>query len=61
MAVRVLVDHGVEEGKIVFVCWFAGRKGLGRLMAVFPAVRVVCAFFGQDLEERWVEGKYLGC
>ena len=61
MAVRVLVDHGVEEGRIVFVCWFAGRKGLGRLVSVFPGIRVVCGFVGVDLESRWVEAKYLGC
>ena len=30
MAVRILRDHGVEEERIVFVTYFAGRKGLAR-------------------------------
>lgn len=61
MAVRVLVDHGVREERIVFVTYFAGRQGLGRLMTVFPHITVVVARVGEDLEERWVEAKYLGC
>lgn len=61
MAVKVLVDHGVKEEKIVFVTYFAGRNGLGRLMAVFPNINVVVCRIGKDLEERWLEAKYLGC
>lgn len=61
MAVRVLVDHGVEEDRIIFVTHFAGKKGLGRLMAVFPRIKVVVCRIGEDMEERWMEAKYLGC
>jgi uridine kinase len=61
MAVRVLLDHGVDEEKIVFVTYFAGRKGLARLVTVFPGIRVVVCRIGPDLEERWMEEKYLGC
>ncbi|KAL9090011.1 MAG: hypothetical protein Q9165_005541 [Trypethelium subeluteriae] len=61
MAVRVLVDHGVEEGRIVYVAWMAGRQGLKRLGSVFPDVRVVVGRVVEDLEARWVEKKYLGC
>ncbi|KAF2239951.1 uridine-cytidine kinase-like protein-like 1 [Viridothelium virens] len=61
MAVRVLVDHGVEEGRIVYVAWMAGRQGLKRLGSVFPDVRVVVGRVVEDLEVRWVERKYLGC
>ena len=61
MAVRVLVDHGVEEQKIVLVTYFAGRKGLGRLLAVFPEIDVVVCRVGEDMESRWIEDKYLGC
>ena len=61
MAVRVLVDHGVEESKVVFVTYFAGQKGLSRLMAVFPSLTVVVGRIGEDHEKRWVEEKYLGC
>jgi uridine kinase len=61
MAVRVLVDHGVPEEKIVFVTYLAGRIGVNRVLSVFPDVRVVVARMGDDLEERWVETRYLGC
>jgi uridine kinase len=61
MAVRVLVDHGVPEEKIVFVSYMAGRIGLGRLLAVFPNIRAVVGRLVDDQEERWVEERYLGC
>lgn len=61
MAVRVLLDHGVPEDKIVFVTYTAGKNGLNRLMAVYPEIRVVVCRIVGDLESRWVEGKYLGC
>lgn len=61
MAVRVLIDHGIDEGRIVFVTWFAGEKGVRRLMSVFPGITCVVGRVGKDLEVRWVEEKYLGC
>lgn len=61
MAVRVLVDHGVPEQKIVFVTYTAGKVGLNRVLSVFPDIRIVVARLGTDEEARWVETKYLGC
>ncbi|EOA86930.1 Uridine kinase [Exserohilum turcicum] len=61
MAVRVLVDHGVPEHKIVFVTYTAGKVGLNRVLSVFPDIRIVVARLGTDEEARWVETKYLGC
>lgn len=61
MAVRVLIDHGVSEERIVFVAYTAGRRGVGRLLNVFPKVKVVMCRLVDDLEERWVETRYLGC
>ena len=61
MAVRVLLDHGVEEHRIVFVTYMAGRNGLNRLMSVFPEIKVVVCRVVGDLENRWVEQRYLGC
>lgn len=64
MAVRVLLDHGVEEKKIVFVTYMAGRLGLNRLMTVFPNIRVVVVRIVDDSdghkELRWVEERYCG-
>jgi uridine kinase len=61
MAVRVLLDHGVEESKIVFVTYIAGKIGLNRLMTVFPDIHVVACRIVDDYEERWVENRYMGC
>ncbi|KAF2755305.1 uridine-cytidine kinase-like protein-like 1 [Pseudovirgaria hyperparasitica] len=61
MAVRVLVDHGVSEDRIVFVTYMAGRTGLQRMMSVFPNLRVVLCRVVDDMEVRWVEKRYLGC
>lgn len=61
MAVKVLLDHGVKEERIVFVTYLAGRRGLGRLMGCFPALRVVVGRLVDDEESRWVEQRYLGC
>ncbi|KAL6719131.1 Uridine kinase [Lecanora helva] len=55
MAVRVLVDHGVSEERIVFVTYFAGKVGVNRLINVFPKVKVVVARIVEDCQERWVE------
>lgn len=61
MAVKILVDHGVAEKRIVFVTCLAGRRGLKRLMSVFPSIKVVAADLVDDYEKRWVEEKYFGC
>ncbi|KAF2121354.1 uridine kinase family-domain-containing protein [Lophiotrema nucula] len=61
MAVRVLVDHGVPEDRIVFVTYLAGRVGVNRVLSAFPDVRAVVARLGDDMEDRWVETRYLGC
>jgi len=61
MAVRVLLDHGVPEERVVFVTYFAGRMGVNRLTNVFPKVKAVVCRIVEDFEERWIEKKYFGC
>ncbi|MCJ1239487.1 Uridine kinase [Varicellaria rhodocarpa] len=61
MAVKVLVDHGVPEEKIIFVTYFAGKMGMNRLLRVFPNMKVVVCKVVEDYEERWIEQKYFGC
>lgn len=61
MAVRVLLDHGVKEDRIVFVTYMAGKMGLNRLMGVYPDIKVIVCRIVDDLELRWVEQRYLGC
>lgn len=61
MAVRVLLDHGVAEKKIVFVTCLAGKRGVKRLLSVYPDMKVVTANVVDDHEKRWVEERYFGC
>lgn len=61
MAVRILVDHGVPETRIVFVTYSAGKMGINRLLKVFPEMKVVVCKVVDDFEERWVETRYFGC
>jgi uridine kinase len=61
MAVRVLVDHGVQEDRIVFVTCAAGETGLKRLTAVYPKIKVVVGRIENEAEARWMEKRYFGC
>lgn len=61
MAARVLIDHGVQEQRIVFVTCAAGETGLKRLTAVFPQMNVVIGRIKEDGEPRWMEKRYFGC
>ena len=61
MAVRVLLDHGVPEEKLVFVTYCAGRMGVNRLLNVFPKVKVVVCRILKEHQERWIEKRYFGC
>ncbi|KAJ5972547.1 uncharacterized protein N7479_002465 [Penicillium vulpinum] len=61
MAVRVLIDHGVEQGSIVFVTCTAGERGLKRLTAVYPKINVIVGRIEEEGEPRWIEKRYFGC
>ena len=61
MSVKVLVDHGVKEDKIMFVTFFAGKMGLKRLTKVYPGIKIVVGEMVEGNEERWVEKRYFGC
>jgi uridine kinase len=61
MAVRVLLDHGVKEERIVFVTYIAGKKGCNRLLRVYPEMKVVACRVVEELEDRWVATRYFGC
>lgn len=61
MAVKVLVDHGVSEERVVFVTYFAGRMGVNRLLKVFPNITLVVCRIVEDFQERWLEERYFGC
>lgn len=61
MAVRVLVDHGVSEEKIIFVTCAAGQGGLKRLTTVFPKINVIVGRIEEESEPRWMEKRYFKC
>ncbi|KAJ5521659.1 hypothetical protein N7527_005774 [Penicillium freii] len=61
MAVRVLIDHGVEQGRIIFVTCAAGERGLKRLTAVYPKINVIVGRIEEEGEPRWIEKRYFGC
>lgn len=61
MAVRVLMDHGVDEQRIVFVTCAAGKLGLKRLTTVYPGVTVIVGRIEEEREPRWMERRYFGC
>lgn len=61
MAVRILIDHGIEQEHIVFVTFAAGKRGLQRLTTVYPHIKVVVGRIEEEGEERWIEKRYFGC
>lgn len=61
MAVRILMDHGVEEDRIVFVTCIAGTNGLKRLTTVYPQVKVIVGRIEDDRAPRWIEKRYFRC
>ena len=43
MAIRILLDHDVEESNITFVSLIMGKAGVHTISIAFPSVRVVTA------------------
>lgn len=53
MAVRVLLDHDVEEKSIIFACIIASPEGVSNLLRVFPQITIVVAAIDQGLDENF--------
>ncbi|GAA5870816.1 hypothetical protein JCM8547_001715 [Rhodosporidiobolus lusitaniae] len=54
MAVRVLLDHGVKEERIVLACILVAKiGGVWALKRAFPNVRIATSAADEGLEERW--------
>jgi uridine kinase len=57
MSIRILLDHGVREDRIVFVVFLVARGGgISVLRRAFPEVKIVCAAVDDEMEEGWLEG-----
>ncbi|KNZ81857.1 Uridine-cytidine kinase-like 1 [Termitomyces sp. J132] len=60
MAVRVLLDHGVRENRIIFVTFLVARGGgVSVLRRMFPQVTIVCGALDDEMREGWLKG-YIG-
>ncbi|EDR08552.1 armadillo/beta-catenin/plakoglobin [Laccaria bicolor S238N-H82] len=57
MAIRILLDHGVQENHIVFVTFIVARGGgISVLRRAFPEVKVLCGAVDDRVQEGWLEG-----
>ncbi|KAI6125082.1 armadillo beta-catenin plakoglobin [Pisolithus croceorrhizus] len=56
MAIRTLLDHGVQEDHIIFVTFLVARTGgIHVLQSAFPKVRIICGAIDSGLREAWIE------
>lgn len=56
MAIRVLLDHGVQEDRIIFVTFLAAPRGVHILNRLFPKVKIVTGSADPTLTPVWVPG-----
>lgn len=57
MAIRILLDHGVRQDRIIFVTILVARRGgISVLKKAFPAVNIVCGALDDEMQEGWLEG-----
>lgn len=56
MAVRVLLDHGIREDRIIFVTILAAPRGVHILNRLFPKVKIVTGSADPNLTPIWVPG-----
>lgn len=56
MAIRVLLDHGVREDRIIFVAFLVAPRGVDVLNRVFPKVKIVTGSADPALAPIWVPG-----
>ena len=57
MAIRILLDHGVREDRIIFITFLVARGGgVSVLRRAFPKVRIVCGAVDDEMQEGWLEG-----
>ncbi|KZO96697.1 armadillo/beta-catenin/plakoglobin [Calocera viscosa TUFC12733] len=54
MAIRVLLDHGVQEGKIIFLTFLVSQQGGPNVLRrAFPQVRIVTSAVDDVLQSGW--------
>ncbi|KAG1775910.1 armadillo beta-catenin plakoglobin [Suillus placidus] len=56
MAIRTLLDHGVQQDHIIFVTFLVARAGgVTVLQRAFPKVKIVTGAVDEGLREAWLE------
>ena len=56
MAIRVLLDHGVKQSRIIFVTFLIARNGgISLLRKAFPDINIICGAIDDNLHEMWIE------
>lgn len=56
MAIRALLDHGVNPAHIIFVTFLVARSGgVAHLRRTFPDVKIVTGAVDDGLREVWLE------
>jgi len=55
MSIRVLLDHGVREDRIIFVTFLVAKdKGAAAIENAFPKIRIVTGAVDEGLDESWI-------
>lgn len=58
MAIRVLLDHGVREDRIVFITFIVARDGgVSVLRNAFPGVKIVTGAVDNGLQMGWLDNE----
>lgn len=56
MAIRTLLDHGVQQDHIIFVTFLVARKGgITVLQRAFPQVKIITGAVDEGLREAWLD------
>ena len=56
MAIRVLLDHGVREDRIIFITFLVTPRGVDVLNRLFPKVKIVTGSADPTLTPIWTPG-----
>lgn len=56
MAIRVLLDHGIREDRIIFVTFLAAPHGVHVLGRAFPNVKIITGSMDPTLTPIWIPG-----
>ena len=53
MALRVILDHGVPEDRIIFCCLIATPQGVRTLGRAFPKIKVIASEIDPEMNDKF--------